>query len=93
MSPLWLPHANAAHQRPGTMKLPGGDPCAIERCPACGRGWTYQADGEIGLLRELRNTYTRLLGVEYQGGYDGISEWRCPDCAARWNRWTLEPIL
>ena len=32
--------------------------------------------------------YTRLAGVEYTHGYDGVSEWVCPDCGGRWSRWT-----
>lgn len=32
--------------------------------------------------------YSRIIGVEYQGGYDGVSEWRCPDCGRREGRWS-----
>lgn len=32
--------------------------------------------------------FRRVIGVEYQGGFDGISEWRCPDCGYREGRWT-----
>ena len=36
--------------------------------------------------------YSRRIGVEYAYGsanhYDGVSEWRCPDCGAREGRWT-----
>jgi hypothetical protein len=32
--------------------------------------------------------YSRVIGVEYQGGYDGISEWVCPDCGRREGRWS-----
>lgn len=35
---------------------------------------------------------SRLIGVEYAYGsperYDGVSEWRCPDCRSRFGRWT-----
>lgn len=36
--------------------------------------------------------YSRVIGVEYEveyeGGYDGVSEWRCPDCGRREGRWS-----
>lgn len=32
--------------------------------------------------------YSRVIGVEYQGGYDGVSEWRCPDCGRREGRFS-----
>jgi len=36
--------------------------------------------------------WSKLIGVEIQGGYDGVSQWMCPECKARWNRWTGEEI-
>jgi hypothetical protein len=32
--------------------------------------------------------FRRVIGVEYQFGYDGISEWNCPGCGYREGRWT-----
>lgn len=32
--------------------------------------------------------FCRVIGIEYQGGYDGVSEWRCPDCGRREGRWS-----
>lgn len=36
--------------------------------------------------------YRRVIGVEYAYGnperYDGVSEWRCPDCGRREGRWS-----
>lgn len=32
--------------------------------------------------------FKRTIGVEYERGYDGISEWHCPDCDYREGRWT-----
>jgi hypothetical protein len=34
--------------------------------------------------------YSRLVGIEVRGGYDGVSYWQCPDCGATWNRFTGE---
>lgn len=32
--------------------------------------------------------FSRVIGVEYQGGFDGVSEWRCPDCGRREGRFS-----
>lgn len=32
--------------------------------------------------------YQRVIGVEYQGEYDGVAEWVCPDCGRREGRFT-----
>lgn len=52
-------------------------------CGACGADLAYKRDGR---------TYSRLIGVEYPYGhkdrYDGVSEWRCPDCDLRVGRWS-----
>lgn len=32
--------------------------------------------------------FSRVIGVEYQGGFDGVSEWRCLDCGRREGRWS-----
>jgi predicted RNA-binding Zn-ribbon protein involved in translation (DUF1610 family) len=32
--------------------------------------------------------FSRVIGVEIQGMYDGVSYWKCPDCGKTWNRWT-----
>lgn len=36
--------------------------------------------------------YSRKLGVEVPGLYDGILFWRCPDCRGSWHRWT-DPVM
>jgi len=52
-------------------------------CPHCHANLAYEVDGQ---------TYSRLIGVEYPYGhkdrYDGVSEWRCPDCGTRTGRWS-----
>lgn len=52
-------------------------------CPACNADLRYEVDGK---------TYSHVIGVEYEGGYDGVSEWECPDCGYREDRFTGEPI-
>jgi hypothetical protein len=41
---------------------------------------------------EGRTHFSRLIGVEYTldhpHHYDGVSEWRCPDCGIRVGRWS-----
>lgn len=37
--------------------------------------------------------YSRLIAVEIQGMYDGVSEWLCPDCGVRWDRFTGERLV
>lgn len=49
-------------------------------CASCNTTLRYK--GEDG------RDYSRVIGVEYQGGYDGVSEWRCPDCGRREGRWS-----
>lgn len=52
-------------------------------CGACGADLAYEHDGK---------RYSRLIGVEYPYGhkdrYDGVSEWKCPQCGLRVGRWT-----
>ncbi len=37
--------------------------------------------------------WSRVIGIEFQGEYDGISAWQCPDCKYQWNRFTGKPII
>lgn len=34
--------------------------------------------------------YSRMIGVEIPGVYDGVLYWACPDCGARWHRFKDE---
>jgi len=43
----------------------------------------------INASYEEPRRWSRLLGVEHLH-YDGVSVWQCPDCGARWNRFTQE---
>ncbi len=44
-----------------------------QECPAC---------SFVGLMHAIEYAYTD------PNRYDGISEWRCPDCGTRIGRWT-----
>ena len=35
--------------------------------------------------------FSRLIGVEIQGLYDGVIMWQCPDCKTRWDRFKDRP--
>jgi hypothetical protein len=51
-------------------------------CPKCSSVWEMPETTPEG------NHYSRLVGIEIRGGYDGVSYWECPDCHTRWDRWT-----
>jgi len=36
--------------------------------------------------------YSRLIGIEILGGYDGIQYWKCPDCGGMWDRFTGKEV-
>lgn len=35
-----------------------------------------------------RTHFSRLIGVQINGIYDGALYWACPDCSHAWPRWT-----
>lgn len=74
---------------------------AFERgnCPACQVSW----QGEPIPAKHAEyygdaTHFSRVIRVEYgldipqQYWYDGTSEYRCPDCQARFNRWTGQQL-
>lgn len=57
------------------------------KCPECGADW------DAGPIPEKDRAhysppyrFSRLIGIEYPGRYDGVWEWACPDCDARFPR-------
>lgn len=61
-------------------------------CPECMADWRGKP-----IPKKLRHFYpknsthfSRLIGIEIQGGYDGVAYWECPDCHTRWDRFTAE---
>lgn len=36
---------------------------------------------------EDQRFYSRVVGVEVRGTYDGTLFWQCPDCEHHWHRW------
>jgi uncharacterized protein with PIN domain len=47
-------------------------------CPHCRTNLSYTSEG-----RE----YSKVIGVEVQGVYDGTLFWMCPKCNGKWHRW------
>lgn len=68
-----------------------------EVCPKCGAD--LRGDEIPESARELyggRTHFTRVINVEYPPNcpyhYDGVSEYKCPDCSYREGRWTQKEL-
>lgn len=62
-------------------------------CYNCGPNGEFLATIEDynAVADQIKNPtthFSRVIGVEYEGGYDGPSEWRCPNCGRREGRWS-----
>ena len=42
--------------------------------------------GQYGWTPEKPISFSRLIGVEIRGEYDGVSYYRCPECERPWPR-------
>jgi hypothetical protein len=63
---------------------------ATETCPHCGsdlRGEPIPQDYRDAGWYGDNTHYSRTIGVEIRGVYDGMLFWRCPDCGGHWHRW------
>ena len=62
-----------------------------ERCPSCAAdldgGPIPQEMVEQGWYAPGAH-WSRVIGREVTGVYDGILYWSCPDCGHAWPRWT-----
>jgi hypothetical protein len=45
-----------------------------------------------GALEAPPQYYSRVIGWEVQGVYDGMLFYRCPDCGYAWHRW-IDPYM
>ena len=57
------------------------------KCPECGSDW--DAGPVPAAHRECYSPpyrFSRLIGLEFPDKYDGVWEWACPDCNARFPR-------
>lgn len=63
----------------------------IETCPSCRtdlRGAPIpQQYIDKGFYSPGATHYSRIVGVEIRGVYDGVLYWQCPDCGHCWHRW------
>lgn len=62
-------------------------------CPSCGSDLQgppipddYRRKGLYGPYETAPTHYSRLVGVEVSGIYDGVLYWQCPDCGHAWPR-------
>lgn len=59
-----------------------------DTCPACGASMQAEPIPEEHRHHYGDKThYSRVIGVEVPGVYDGILYWLCPDCGHKWHRW------
>lgn len=60
-----------------------------DRCPHCDTDLTgspipvEHRDSHYGGSTH----YSRTVGIEVRGVYDGVLFWTCPDCGLAWHRW------
>ena len=59
------------------------DTCPVNGCNLQGKPIPIPARD---LYEEGVTHYSRMIGVEVPGVYDGVLYWACPDCGARWHR-------
>ena len=61
---------------------------ATRFCPECNADWRGTKIPEEHRHHYGSNDgyFSRLIGVEIQGGYDGVNHWECPDCQATFKR-------
>ena len=65
----------------------------LDNCPKCGVSWIgEEISKENQEFYGEATHFRRLIAVEYgymhPERYDGVSEYRCPDCSFRVGRWT-----
>lgn len=63
-------------------------------CPECGVSWKGKLIPKKyrNLYSEKSTHFSRLIGIEIMGGYDGVAYWECPDCKVRWDRFTGKKV-
>ena len=42
--------------------------------------------------KNKKTRFSKLIGIEDRKKYDGVSEWQCPFCKTRWDRWTGKEV-
>ena len=61
---------------------------ATERCPRCLSNWVGDPIPEQNRHLYGKHThFSKLIGVEIPGRYDGVHHWMCPQCRTTFPRW------
>lgn len=62
----------------------------IEECPKCKHDLRGESipKNQQSMYKTGSTHYSKLVGIEIRGGYDGVSYYQCPFCKTMWDRWT-----
>ena len=62
---------------------------ATRYCPACNADWQGDPIPEASTQHYSPKSthFSRLIGVEISGIYDGVHHWLCPQCHQTFPRW------
>ncbi len=69
-------------------------PFKSEGSPTCPNGCDLQGPPipqesiDKGYYGKDATHFSRIIGIEIRGVYDGVAYWECPDCDVRWHRWS-----
>lgn len=59
----------------------------VESCPVCKSNWVGSRIPErYRPFYGHKTNFSRLIGIEVLGVYDGVLYWQCPDCHANFKR-------
>lgn len=65
-------------------------PPSDDECPLCGadlRGQPIPQEAiDKGYYKPGVTHYSRMIGHQITGVYDGVLYWSCPDCKGKWHR-------
>lgn len=68
-------------------------------CPKCGTAFRAGRIPEESLAKgyygpwdgKEERYFSRIIGLEYPGLYNGVTDWKCPDCEHVWPRFMESP--
>jgi len=57
------------------------------------KGKATEIAGMFGCTKENPLAFGKdVIGIEIQGGYDGVSFWECQKCGSIFDRWTMKKV-
>ena len=70
------------------------EPALLDKtcCPECGINWRGVEIPTPELFGGSLFFGANMRGIEILGQYDGVYQWECLGCGARWDRWTEQRI-